>query len=60
MTVDAVLRFASGLGGECAAIVIVGCEPASLEPGIGLSEAVCASVECAADRVMQLIGSRVA
>lgn len=48
----AVLRTARALGARLATIRIVGCEPAELEPRIGLS----APVESAVDRAVVLVG----
>jgi hydrogenase maturation protease len=41
----AVLRLASSLGDACASVLILGCEPACCEEGIGLSAAVSTAVE---------------
>ncbi len=43
------------LGGDPGRVLVVGCEPASLEPGIGLSEPVAAAVDEAARIVTDLI-----
>jgi hydrogenase maturation protease len=40
-------------------VLVVGCEPASLEEGIGLGAAVAAAVEPAADLVTELVGTLV-
>jgi hydrogenase maturation protease len=55
----AVLQMVSALGGEVGRMLIVGCEPASVEPdaegNIGLSEPVAAAVDEAVDMVEGLI-----
>jgi len=53
-----VLRLVRRLGGSIPRIVVVGCEPETIDEGIGLSEAVSASVEEAARTVMSLVSSR--
>ena len=55
MTPDAVLAMLRALGGESGRILIVGCEPASVEEGIGLSEPVQAAVGEAVKLIHELI-----
>ncbi|MFE5587023.1 hydrogenase maturation protease [Kitasatospora sp. NPDC056531] len=57
---DAVLALlatlAAGTGGEAPGrVLVVGCEPASLEEGIGLSEPVAAAVEAAVQVVLRVV-----
>jgi hydrogenase maturation protease len=57
---DAVLAMVPRLGGTLGPVVVVGCEPADLGTGIGLSPAVQDAVETAAQLVTDLvIGKRV-
>ena len=55
MTPEAVLGLLRSLGGRAPAVRIVGCEPATIEPGIGLSSDVEAAVERAAEVVIDLV-----
>ncbi len=55
MDLQNVFAYVRGLGGEPPAITLVGCEPASVDEGIGLSPAVAAVVETAAGKVRQLV-----
>lgn len=55
MELQNVFAFMKTLGGDCPKILIVGCEPASCDEGIGLSEA----VERAVGDAIELIQSRV-
>jgi hydrogenase maturation protease len=55
MDVENVFAYLRMLEGEAPPITIVGCEPATIEPGIGLSDAVAGSVEAAAALVRRLI-----
>ncbi|HVK21121.1 MAG TPA: hydrogenase maturation protease [Actinokineospora sp.] len=55
MTPDSVLDFVHLLGGTPGRVLLVGCEPASLDPGIGLSEPVAAAVTPAAAEVHALV-----
>lgn len=48
------------LGGHVDRIVVVGCQPETLEDGIGLSDAVAAVVETAADLVLDVAAREVA
>jgi len=57
ITVESVLGFLKGIGGAPGRVLIVGCEVGSVAPGVGLSEAVAAAVDGAADMVMKLIGN---
>jgi hydrogenase maturation protease len=52
---SAVFSYLASIGGKPVPTVIVGCEPASLEEGIGLSESVAAAVDPAVDIVLRLI-----
>jgi hydrogenase maturation protease len=49
MSPGVVLGMLAGLGGSVDRIVVVGCEPATLDEGIGLSPAVAAAVEPAVE-----------
>lgn len=53
----AVLAMTADLGGTVGRVVVVGCQPASVDEGIGLSDAVAAAVPIAVDLVRQLIAS---
>ena len=55
LTPDAVLAWIRRIGGPSARTVIVGCEPASLEESIGLSDDVAAAVEDAVIMVRRMI-----
>ncbi len=50
-----VLRSLGTLGQDLPRTLLVGCQPAELGDGIGLSEPVQAAVEVAADKVLQLL-----
>ncbi|MHB1928952.1 MAG: hydrogenase maturation protease [Acidimicrobiales bacterium] len=54
MTPDLVFTTLARLGGSLDRVLVVGCQPGSLEPGIGLSPAVAAAVRPAADLAVQL------
>ena len=54
MSPDVVLATLSRLGGSVGEIYIVGCQPASLDEGIGLSPSVASAVEDAMDLCRQL------
>jgi hydrogenase maturation protease len=54
MSPDVVLATLSRLGGSVEEIYIVGCQPASLDEGIGLSPSVASAVEDAMDLCRQL------
>jgi hydrogenase maturation protease len=54
MSPDVVLATLSRLGGSVEEIYIVGCQPASLDEGIGLSPSVASAVEGAMDLCRQL------
>ena len=54
MQPDVVLAMLATLGGKCQ-VLVVGCEPATLEPGIGLSAPVQAAVSEAATLVTGLV-----
>ncbi len=55
MQPDVVLGMIGMLGGKKGRMLIVGCEPASARPGIGLSEPVAAAVDGAVRTVLELI-----
>ena len=55
MAPDAVLAAVTALGGTLPPTVLVGCEPAAIGEHIGLSEAVAAAVQPAADAVLRLL-----
>ena len=55
MQPDVVMSVLGMLGAETGQMLIVGCEPASSEPGIGLSEPVAAAVDNAVRTVLDLI-----
>jgi len=55
MQPDAMLGMTGMLGAEAGRVLVVGCEPASVAEGIGLSEPVAAAVEEAARVVMDLV-----
>jgi hydrogenase maturation protease len=54
MTPDAVLSWLRTLGGEPPRLLVVGCEPASLEEEMGLSEPVSQAVSEAVEVVKRL------
>ena len=60
MDVQNVFAYVRVLGGEAPPVTIVGCEPATTEPGMELSPPVRGSVEAAAALVRRLIDERVA
>ena len=55
MNPEATLAFVEALGGVATRILIVGCEPVSVEEGIGLSEPVAAAVDQAVGVVRELL-----
>ena len=55
MQPDLVLSLAGTLGTEAGRVLVVGCEPASLEEGIGLSAPVAAAVDDAVQMVTRLV-----
>jgi hydrogenase maturation protease len=55
MQPDVVLDMAQALGIEAGRVLVVGCEPASLEEGMGLSPAVAAAVDEAVRVVIRLV-----
>ncbi|MGQ0840920.1 hydrogenase maturation protease [Actinokineospora sp.] len=57
MTPDTVLDLVHVLGGSPGRVLLVGCEPASLDPGIGLSEPVRAAVDPAVAEVVDLVST---
>jgi hydrogenase maturation protease len=54
---DAVLALVPLLGGTLGRVVVVGCEPASIAPDMGLSVEVAGSVEKAAHLVSEIVYS---
>jgi hydrogenase maturation protease len=56
---DAVLSLVPRLGGTVGPVVVVGCEPAAVDAGIGLSAAVQDAVGTAAQLVIDLIREKV-
>jgi hydrogenase maturation protease len=57
MSPRAVLSMVAELGGEIGRLLLVGCEPADVSEGIGLSPPVAAAVEGAARMVEELIST---
>lgn len=55
MQPDAVLELVTMLGGDAGRVLLVGCEPANVADGIGLSPSVAAAVEPAARAVNELV-----
>jgi hydrogenase maturation protease len=55
MQPDLVLSLASSLGGDAGRVLVVGCEPATLEEGIGLSAPVTAAVDEAVAMITRLV-----
>ncbi len=55
MSPDVVLATLARLGGSVGRVVIVGCQPADLREGMGLSPAVAAVVDAAADLCLELV-----
>jgi hydrogenase maturation protease len=55
MTIDAVLALLERLGGSAGRVLLVGCEPASTEEGMGLSPTVAAALDEAVGMVMDLL-----
>jgi hydrogenase maturation protease len=60
MNPEAVLSALHALGGSVARVMVVGCEPATVEPGIGLSEPVAAAVDAAVDLAIATAADAVA
>ena len=59
MNPDVVLTTLRRLGGSVEKILIVGCQPADLQDGMGLTPAVAAAVEDAAQLCLQLVSEMV-
>lgn len=55
MTPDAVLDLVGVVGGEMRRVLLVGCEPADVSPGMELSPPVAAAIEPAVRQVRELI-----
>jgi hydrogenase maturation protease len=55
MSPDVVLAALARLGGSIERVLIVGCQPAVLQEGIGLSDPVAAAVACGADLCLELV-----
>ena len=53
----AVLAYMKSIGGTPPPVTVVGCQPASVDEGIGLSEVVAASIDEAVDAVLELINN---
>jgi len=53
----AVLSMLSDLGGRVGRVLVVGCRPASIDEGIGLSEAVAAAIPAAIGIVLEVMAS---
>ncbi|MGV9534998.1 hydrogenase maturation protease [Streptosporangium sandarakinum] len=60
MTPETVLALAGALGGRTGRVLLVGCEPADLSPGMELSPPVAAAVGAAADLVADLVHQEMA
>ncbi len=56
----AVLSMLGDLGGQVGRVLVVGCQPATLDDGIGLSEPVAAAVDEAVQTVMMLLDDHAA
>ncbi|MDP9117574.1 MAG: hydrogenase maturation protease [Actinomycetota bacterium] len=54
---DGVLALVPRLGGTLGRVIVIGCEPASIEPGMTLSAPVTSSVEGAADLVREIVSN---
>lgn len=57
---DGVLGLVPRLGGRLGRVVVIGCEPRTIAPGMGLSEPVASSVENAARLVIETVQNAVA
>ncbi len=55
MSPAVVLGLLAGMGGHVPRVVVVGCEPLTVEEGIGLSEPVAAAVAPAVDTVRRVL-----
>jgi hydrogenase maturation protease len=53
----AVLAYVKSIGGTAPPVTVVGCQPASIDEGMGLSEAVAASIDDAVGAVLDLINA---
>lgn len=60
MTPETVLALAGTLGGEIGRVLLVGCEPADVSPGMELSAPVADTVGVAVDLVLELIDQQIA
>jgi len=59
MNPETVLASLRELGGSVGRVLVVGCQPATLEEGIGLSEPVAAAVDDAVTAVLELVSTKV-
>lgn len=55
MSPEVVLATLSHLGGEVGRVLVIGCQPASLDEGIGLSGPVAAAVDTAVELSLQMV-----
>jgi hydrogenase maturation protease len=60
MQPEAVLAALHNLGGEIERVYVVGCQPAALDEGIGLTRAVAAAVPAAVALVREIVATRAA
>ncbi|MEV4247994.1 hydrogenase maturation protease [Streptosporangium canum] len=60
MTPESVLALAGTLGGATGRVLLVGCEPADLSPGMELSPQVADAVGRAVELVLELVGQQIA
>ncbi|ACZ86739.1 hydrogenase maturation protease [Streptosporangium roseum] len=60
MTPESVLALAGTLGGATGRVLLVGCEPADLSPGMELSPRVADAVGRAVELVLELVGQQIA
>jgi hydrogenase maturation protease len=55
MSPAVVLGLLAGLGGHVPRVIVVGCQPLTVEEGLGLSEPVASAVNAAADTVRRVV-----
>jgi hydrogenase maturation protease len=60
MQPEAVLAALHNLGGAIERVYVVGCQPAVLDEGVGLTNAVAAAIPAAVDLVRELVATRAA